>query len=153
MKKLFKSAAETKKLAAIIAKKMLRERHYKHASVLGLVGELGAGKTTFIQGFAQALGIKKHILSPTFLIFRSYKLPPRFKIQESKFRNLYHVDCYRIHDSRELLKLGFKEILSNPKNIVLIEWADRIKKILPKDTTWINFEYGKKINERIIRQK
>jgi len=154
MEKTLKRAAETKKLAAIIAKKTLRAKHYKHAAVLGLVGELGAGKTTFVQGFARALGIRKRLPSPTFLIFRVYTLNPSAKGGSSyggkRYTLLYHVDCYRIHDPKELLKLGFKEILANPKNIVLIEWADRIKKILPKDTVLINFEYGQKINERII---
>jgi len=152
MEKTLRSAPETKKLAERIAKKILKEKHYKHAAVFGLVGELGAGKTTFIQGFARALGIRRRLVSPTFLIFRNYQLtinPGR----AGNYRRLYHVDCYRIHKPKELFAIGFKEILNDPKNIVLIEWAGRIKKILPKDTIWINFEYGKKINERIIGHK
>jgi tRNA threonylcarbamoyladenosine biosynthesis protein TsaE len=149
MRTILKNAAETKKLAGVIAKKMLRAKHFKHAAVLGLVGELGAGKTTFIQGFAKELGIKRRITSPTFLIFRKYKIPAsRFMIHDSRF--LYHVDCYRIQKPKELFTLGFKKILADPKNIVLIEWADRIKKTLPKDTIWISFKYGKKITERIV---
>lgn len=148
MRKILKSASQTKKFAADLAKKILKEKkRHKHALVLGLVGELGAGKTTFIQGFAQALGIKRHITSPTFLIFRAYLLNTK------NYTLLYHIDCYRIKKLKELLSLGFKSILHSPFNIVLIEWADKIKKILPKDTLWINFVYGKKINERIIKHR
>ena len=69
------SAVKTQKLAAKLAKEILKTGpHQKHARVIGLVGDLGAGKTTFTQGFAKALGIKRRMVSPTFLIFRSYTL-------------------------------------------------------------------------------
>ena len=57
---------------------------------------------------------------------------------------LYHFDCYRINKAKEILDLGFEEIISNPNNIVVIEWAERVKKILPKNTLWITFKF---INE------
>jgi tRNA threonylcarbamoyladenosine biosynthesis protein TsaE len=150
VKKILKSASQTKRFAADLVKKILKKKHYKHAAVLGLVGELGAGKTTFIQGFARGLGIKGYIPSPTFLIFRKYKIPTsRFMIHNLRF--LYHVDLYRVQKIKELKNLGFQSILHSPFNIVFIEWADKIRKVLPKDTIWIKFEHGQKINERIIR--
>jgi len=141
-----KSARATKALAAWIAKKILRGKPEKNARVIGLVGDLGSGKTTFIQGFIKALGVKTRIVSPTFLIFRPYPLPKRAK----NFRMAIHADLYRIHSSKELTKLGFKELLGNPQNIILIEWADKIKKFLPKNTLWIKLEHGNKENIRKI---
>ena len=126
------SPAKTKKLGQKLAQEILKKKPEKRAFVIGLAGELGGGKTTFLQGFAKGLGIREKILSPTFVIMR-------------RFNNFYHIDCYRIKKPKELLDLGFKEIISNPKNIIAIEWADKIKKILPKNTLWLKFEF---INEK-----
>ena len=126
---------QTKKLGEILAKEVLKTNPKKRALVIGLEGDLGGGKTTFLQGFAKGLGIKEKITSPTFIIFR------KFIIHNSKFTILYHIDCYRISNPKEILDLGFKEIISNPKNIVTIEWADRIRKILLKDTLRLKFGF------------
>ena len=129
-----KSVSDTKKIAKSLA---LEGKNRVYA----LVGDLGVGKTTFVRAFLQALGVKSRITSPTFLIIRSYG-------------NIYHIDCYRIDKPSELVKLGFKEILNPPaggkNNVILIEWADRVRKLLPKNTQWIYFEHGKKENERNI---
>ncbi|GAI22799.1 unnamed protein product, partial [marine sediment metagenome] len=105
-------------------------------------GDLGGGKTTFLQGFAKGLGIKEKILSPTFIILRKFLIP------KSQFLNFFHIDCYRISRPKEILDLGFKEIISNSKNIVTIEWAERIQKILPKETIILKFEF---INQKTRR--
>jgi len=118
---------------------MLKNR----AFVLGLEGDLGGGKTTFTQGFAKGLGIKEKILSPTFLILR------HFSIQKSVFENFYHIDCYRITNFREILTFGFRKIISNPKHIVVVEWAERIRKTIPKNTQRIRFEFLSKRKRRI----
>jgi tRNA threonylcarbamoyladenosine biosynthesis protein TsaE len=145
MKLISRSSQETKKAATQLAKKIIKSSpHKKHARVVALVGDLGAGKTTFVQGFAKALGIKHRMVSPTFLIFRNYEL----RIKNYEF--FYHVDLYRIESPKELDVINFKEALANPKNIMLIEWAEKIKKILPKDTIWVNFTHGRKETERII---
>ena len=143
MKKEFitSSPIETKNLA----KEILKFKPKRGAFVIGLKGELGSGKTTFAQGFAKSLGIKERILSPTFVLCKKFQISnPKSqtnpKSQIPKFKYFYHFDFYRIIKSEEILSLGFKEIISNPKNIVLIEWADKIKKIMPKNTLWINFK-------------
>lgn len=121
------SPAQTKKLGKILAQKTLKSNSRKRAFVVGLEGELGSGKTTFLQGFARGLGIRGRVLSPTFIIIR-------------RLKNFYHIDCYRIQKSKELLALGFKKIIDNPKNIVAIEWSDRVRKILPKNTVMVEFK-------------
>ena len=132
-----KSEKETQKLARILAKEILKTpKKKKTALIIGLEGNLGAGKTTFIKAFAKGMGAKGKLTSPTFVLMK-------------KYGNLYHLDCYRIKDSRDVLAMDFKEIVSIPQNIVLIEWAKKIRKILPKDKIWIKFKIiGKK--DRII---
>jgi len=117
----------------------------KGALVFALTGDLGSGKTTFVQGFLRGLGVKKRTTSPTFIIFR------RFALSHLLFANLYHADAYRLKKAKDLSALGFKGILDDPKNIVLIEWAEKIKKILPKNTIWIKFSHGKGELDRIIK--
>ncbi|MFA5386590.1 MAG: tRNA (adenosine(37)-N6)-threonylcarbamoyltransferase complex ATPase subunit type 1 TsaE [Candidatus Paceibacterota bacterium] len=133
-----KSANETKKIAKLLAEDILKGRlKTKKGLVLAFSGNLGSGKTTFIQGFLRGLGIKNKITSPTFVIMKRYK-------------NAYHIDCYRFRKPAELVDLGFKKLVNKPENIFLIEWAERIKKILPKDTIWLEFKHGDKENEREI---
>lgn len=140
------NTVQTRKLGEKLAKKILKKEPSKTAFVIGLQGELGSGKTTFLQGFAKGLGIKEKILSPTFVIMKRFRIPS-FKFQVGvpsgsfKFQDFYHIDCYRIQKPKELLNLNFKEIISNPKNIVAIEWSERIRKILPKNTIWIKFKF------------
>ena len=72
----------------------------------------------------------------------------RFPLKMSNFQNLYHLDAYRIK-APDLKKLNVEDVFKG-QNIVLIEWADRVKEILPKGTIWIRFEHGKGENERQI---
>ena len=65
----------------------------------------------------------------------------RFKISKKHFKNFYHIDCYRIKNEKDILELGLKEIILDPKNIVAIEWSEKIKKILPKDAILIKFDF------------
>jgi len=131
------SSSQTNRIGMILAQEIAKSKLKKATFVLALQGELGSGKTTFLQGFAKGLGIKEKILSPTFVIMRKFKI--RKKTRD--FKNFYHIDCYRIKKPKEILDLGFKEIISNPRNIVAIEWADRIKKILPKNKLVLKFKF------------
>ena len=129
---LTKSDEETKNLASKIAKE-------SKSTIFALTGDLGAGKTTFVQGFAKGLGIKEKIISPTFVLIREHKIPNSRKV-------LFHIDLYRLDYEKQLKYLGLEEILSNPNNVVLIEWAEKAVKLLPKNTVWIKFKviYGDK---------
>ncbi|TSC90696.1 MAG: putative ATP/GTP hydrolase [Parcubacteria group bacterium Gr01-1014_2] len=138
---------ETKKLAAELAKKLTKKKISK-ALVVALSGELGSGKTTFTKGFSRALEVREKVLSPTFVLIHRHKL----QVSRFKFQVLYHIDAYRLKSGKDLLKLNIKEIFNNPKNIVLIEWADRVKKIIPKNATWIHFDHlGENKRKVIIR--
>jgi len=139
-----KNPNQTKKLGKFLAQEILKTRLKKRALILGLEGDLGGGKTTFLQGFAKELGIRKKILSPTFVIIKKFHVPC------SMFHEFYHFDCYRIKKSKEILDLGFKEIISDPQNIIAIEWSDRIKKILPKDTLFLKFDFINKNIRKIV---
>ena len=99
---------------------------------IALSGDLGSGKTTFIQGLAYGLGIKKRIISPTFIILRTYKLPEY---------NFYHIDLYKGNfDSHSLTELGLTEIIENKKDVVAVEWSEKMKDFLPANRWEIKFE-------------
>lgn len=133
-----KNKAETKKLARILVQEIKKKPlKTKGALIIGLEGELGSGKTTFIQFFAKELGIRNKITSPTFVLMKRYK-------------NFYHIDCYRIKNYKDILALDFKEIISDTQNIILIEWAEKIKKILPKKTIWLKLKIVSNKERRII---
>src|SRR3990167_10943543 len=96
----------------------------KGAFVVALYGDLGSGKTTFTQGLAEGLGIKRRIISPTFIIVRNYELG--IKNQELGRINLYHIDLYRIESEEDVESLGIEEIVKDPRNVVVIEWAEKL---------------------------
>lgn len=144
---LTKSSAKTKEIAKNLAKIIKKKIH--QCVVIGLSGQLGSGKTTFVQGFAKELGIKEKILSPTFVIIKKFKISTK----QINFHYFYHIDCYRISKPEEILNLEFKNIINNQKNIVVIEWPERIKKILPKDTIWINFKIIDNKTRKIVVDK
>ncbi len=143
------SPSQTQTLGQQMAEEILKSPLQKGAVVVGLMGDLGGGKTTFLKGFARGLGIKKKILSPTFIIFKRFTIYPAWVKGTLPFTNFYHIDCYRIKKSKEILDLGFQEIITDPKNIVCIEWADRIKKILPKESILLKFKFKGKNKRRI----
>jgi len=153
------SPSQTKKLGEILAKGILRTQLKKRAPkgpllqkrgptgqafVIGLLGDLGGGKTTFLQGFAKGLGIKEKITSPTFVIMK------KFGIKNPNFKIFCHIDCYRTKKAAEISDLGFKEIISSNRNIVAVEWADKIKKILPDDAAILKFEFINEKTRKII---
>lgn len=130
-----KSSEETKKVGTALAATLEKEPlNMKQALVIALEGDLGSGKTSFIQGLAQGLKIQENILSPTFVIQKD------FPLQLKNFKNLYHIDTYRLKNPEELLELGFKDLIKNPENLIVIEWADKIKKLLPRNIWRIKFE-------------
>lgn len=117
------SEKETKLFAQNLAKEVT-------SGVIALTGQLGAGKTTFVQGFAKGLGIKEKIISPTFVLIRQHQIPNTNKI-------LYHIDLYRLESKKDFQQLGLGDLLSDLNNLVVIEWAEKVKGLLPKTARWI----------------
>lgn len=104
----------------------------KGGDVVCLHGDLGGGKTTFVQGLAKGLGIEKKIISPTFIIMRSYELGSK---------NFYHVDLYRVENERDIEGLGLLDLMENEDAIVVIEWAEKIADRLPTNRKEVFFTY------------
>lgn len=104
------------------------------AQVVALRGDLGAGKTTFVKALGAVLGVTEHITSPTFTILKQYETT------DETWKQLLHMDAYRIEDSTELGPLGFTELLSNSNTLFCIEWAENIATALPEDCTELVFE-------------
>jgi tRNA threonylcarbamoyladenosine biosynthesis protein TsaE len=113
------------------------------AAVLSLSGELGAGKTTFTQALAEALGVMETVTSPTFVVMK------RYPTQHETFQTLVHIDLYRIDDVSELVPLRIKEELANPRSLVVVEWPERAPGAIPMTATPIAFTVGE-ANSRTI---
>ncbi len=105
------------------------------AVVVGLYGNLGAGKTTFTQAVARELGITQAITSPTFVIEKIYET------KHSQFKRLVHIDAYRLEKGEELTVLNFEELVSNKNNLIIIEWPENVKNVLPEDHIKIHCEF------------
>ena len=137
MKKIiFNSVKETQEFASDYAKNI------DNGKVIGLIGDLGTGKTTFTQGFAHGLGIKEQVISPTFKLVSEYQGD----------RNLYHIDCYRMESTKDFLNIGGEEFILSDDSITLIEWANRIKSIWSEDWIFIYFSLiNNQSNSRMIK--
>ncbi len=120
---------ETAKIAAALAKRM------KGGEVLALIGNLGAGKTTFAQAFARTLGVRHRIQSPTFIFMHEHRLD-----RKSDPAYFVHADAYR-GGVAELRSIGLAEYFGRPDAVVLVEWADRVKSMLPKKTITVRLKH------------
>ena len=120
------SFEETQSLGREFAKNL------KGGELIALYGNLGGGKTTFVQGLALGLGIKRRIISPTFIIIRTYDIRPK---------TFYHIDLYRSETSDDIRGLGIDEIIGNSNNIIVVEWAEKLKTFLPEKRIDIYFDY------------
>ena len=132
------SSAETQDLANTFGKTI------KPGEFVALYGNLGGGKTNFTQGLAKGLNIKKRIISPTFIILRQYKY---------KKGNFYHIDLYRTQSLNDLLNLGIDEIINDKNNIIVVEWAEKMDKLMPKKRTDIHFKFLEENKREIIIEK
>jgi tRNA threonylcarbamoyladenosine biosynthesis protein TsaE len=146
-------AGQTQKLGELLAEEILADKKssLKNAKsllevgpqktlIICLSGNLGSGKTTFTQGLLKGLKVKGPYTSPTFVIMKKYK------------DNIYHFDAYRV-SAIDILNLGWNEIISDFKNIIIVEWAERVKKIIPKNALWIKFKWVNEDKRKIIFEK
>ena len=107
----------------------------RDGEVLALYGDLGAGKTKFLQGLAKGLGVKGSVNSPTFNILKLYR------IKSNNIQSFCHVDAYRLHSEKDLISLGIEEYFNDKKTVTAIEWAEKIKNIWPKNTIIIKISH------------
>ncbi|OGD56960.1 tRNA (adenosine(37)-N6)-threonylcarbamoyltransferase complex ATPase subunit type 1 TsaE [Candidatus Berkelbacteria bacterium RBG_13_40_8] len=131
-----KSPEDTINFAIDFAKKL------KGGEILALEGELGSGKTTFVKGLAEGLGVTETILSPTFVLLKEYDiLRPKFHLRGgTNMVKFVHVDAYRVETIEDIKSVGIEDYLNRNDVILTIEWADKIEEILPKNTIHVKFE-------------
>ena len=134
--KISSSVDETKNFAKNIAMDL------KTPQLIALYGNLGSGKTNFVQGLAAGLGIKKRVLSPTFVFVREYQLDNK--------KMFFHVDLYRLDSSRDIATIGLSDILKTRNAIIAIEWPEKIEKLLPASTIKINFDTTGEKSRKIV---
>lgn len=133
---LSKSLADTEKIVTDFLVD-LRPSSDK-ATVVGLSGDLGSGKTTFSQSLAKQLGVVETVTSPTFVIQKIYLLGDENK---NGFKKLIHIDCYRLNNGAEMAKIGWAEIGADPENLIVVEWPEKIADILPADMIKVDFAF------------
>ena len=123
--------AETKTAAAAIAKQL------KGGEILALIGPLGSGKTAFAKALGKQLKIRHKITSPTFTLMHIFA----GRLAKNQPVVMYHLDLYRTKNFTEVKALGITELWGKPQTVTLIEWADKIKKHLPKKTIYLYFSH------------
>lgn len=126
-----KDLKETRKLGEMFASEL------QGGEIICLSGELGAGKTTFSQGILEGLGAKGPYTSPTFVVMKHYEIKAP---KTGGIGNAYHVDAYRIGPD-DMLNLGWEEMISGEKNVVIVEWAERLGSIIPECAVRIDFSW------------
>ena len=120
----------------------------KPGMVLALIGDLGAGKTTFVQSLAECLGVSDDVTSPTFVLYQSYELP----MQIHGIHRIHHLDLYRLETIQDVLEIGIEELMDDNEAIICIEWADKISSFLPGDTVYLSINQTED-NMRLIEIK
>ena len=129
MIKITKSSQETRVFAKDLALEV------RGGDVILLRGDLGSGKTTFTQGFAEGLGIKKQITSPTFLIIKTYE------VLREDIKTLYHLDLYRLSSEKEIEEIGILDIFDDLEGVAIIEWGEPLGNLLPMKRIDLRFKY------------
>lgn len=115
---------ELRSVAQYVADNLVKDE--SHATLLTLEGDLGSGKTAFTKELAHILGVEEHVTSPTFVLAKEYEL------QNQVYRKLIHIDAYRLEKGEDLKTVGFAELLTQPENLVVLEWPERVEGELPE---------------------
>lgn len=130
-----RSLEETRRVAEAFINTIVSDG--SSGTVVALNGDLGSGKTAFVQAVGEILDIKENMHSPTFVIMKIYQI----QNSKLKFRNLVHIDAYRLEREEELLHLGWEEIISEPENLIFIEWPENVPGIIPESARKIFFKF------------
>ena len=128
-------------VAEAFLKEIFARPSSQNATVVGLSGDLGAGKTAFTKCIAAAFGITETVTSPTFILEKVYIIP-RGSVVGDRFTKLIHIDAYRLHSASEMKALDWEAILADEHNLILLEWPEQVHDALPKDMIKLSFEYA-----------
>lgn len=143
-----KNSKQTQKLGEMMAEEL------QGGEIVCLSGELGSGKTTFAQGVLKGLGAKGPYTSPTFVVLKHYRLKTKSEKRKTGAQNLepenvYHIDAYRV-GANDILDLGWEEIIGDKSNVMVVEWAENIRTIVPRRAVWLKFEHMENDKRKIV---
>jgi tRNA threonylcarbamoyladenosine biosynthesis protein TsaE len=138
MKKTAKTRKDTVEIAQTFLKNILSGKEPRGARIVGLSGNLGAGKTAFVKAVARHLGVRGVVNSPTFVIIKKYPIK-----KEGPHKFLFHMDAYRLKNARELIALGWKDIVADERNLVFIEWPEQVSAAMPKHARRVHIAHAK----------
>ena len=113
------------------------------ATVIGLSGHLGAGKTAFVKLVAKLLGVKEEVTSPTFVIMKMYEVDSSIELSNNlmiPWRRLVHIDAYRLERPEELEVLNFEKLVADPHNLIMVEWPENVDLIKNPNVLRLEFE-------------
>jgi len=134
-----KTEEETENIGEMIG------QHLQTGVVIGLIGDLGAGKTAFSRGLARGIGVKAVVNSPTFVVMKVYEV-----IDNVAITNLVHIDAYRLSGSADLEAIGVFDYFERSDSVVIIEWANMVLDILPNNRILINLTSINEIERKIV---
>jgi tRNA threonylcarbamoyladenosine biosynthesis protein TsaE len=150
MEYLVSNETETRNVAQKILKNIISENSSGPVFV-GLVGELGAGKTTFMKGVAEFFGVTQHVSSPTFVIQKIYEIGEDNRQKENhNFKKIIHMDLYRLEDEKSLPAIKWEEYKNDKSNILFVEWPNQIWKDFPEEMIEIKIEHEGGDKRKII---
>jgi tRNA threonylcarbamoyladenosine biosynthesis protein TsaE len=135
VKRVSKSIGNTQALAQEFLNHISPFKKEKNATVVALFGDLGSGKTTFVQQVAKIMNVKDRVTSPTFVVLKIYT------VDHSDFDHLIHIDAYRLDGGHELEILGWEQYINNPRNLICIEWPEKVKEVLPQRIHALTFTF------------
>lgn len=141
MKREVKNLEELRNLAEDFFRVLMQKPVKDTAVVVGLSGDLGAGKTAFTKCAASILGIDEVVTSPTFILEKIYIIP-RESIVGDRFTKLIHIDAYRLEEGKEMRALDWDALLLDEHNLIFLEWPEHVESVLPDDMIKLSFEYA-----------
>ena len=141
MKKEVKNLEELRAVADGFLKTIVEKPLKETATVVGLSGDLGAGKTAFVKCAASILGITELVTSPTFILEKVYIIP-RGSVVGERFTKLIHIDAYRLEGGKEMSALDWNSLLLDEHNLIFMEWPEKVEDVLPEDMMKLTFEYA-----------
>lgn len=135
---------ELNRAAQALSEEITKGKQATHATVIGLSGELGSGKTTFTKAVAKELGVTHVVTSPTFVIQKKYTLS-----DDVPYKYLVHIDAYRLEKGADLDVLGWGDLIADPDTLIFLEWPEQVSDVLPPDLMTVTFTHINKTTRQV----